>query len=512
MSAGERMQVGPAPIDLDALRAAVQDARCGGYCLFEGRVRDHNAGAAVDGLDYEAHEALVRAEGERILAEAGERFDIVAARCVHRTGALAIGDVAIAVAVSAPHRDAAFRACRYIIDEAKRRLPVWKRERYRDRDPAWVANAEAQAPGDDARETVVQAGFTPDYSRQASLPGVGAEGQARLAAARVLVIGAGGLGVPALAYLAGAGVGRLGIVDPDRLEASNLHRQVLYRADEVGQWKVDLAARRIAALNPAVRVDTFRGRLSVHDIVAVFGDYDLVLECSDSIASKYLGNDAAVASATPIVFASVYQFEGQLHAWSPQGRSPCLRCLWPQPPDPASVGTCAGGGVLGTVPGVLGALQANEALKRLLGLPGVIEDRVLLVDLLAGTVRSIAATRRGDCLAHAEVAQLRAGTGPEVGMELECRYASLADAQADGWTLVDVRRADERVVAPMPLPALWLPFERILAGDADLPPGRHLVICAHGQRSLYAAQLLRARGHAQATSLAGGLAGLGIGR
>lgn len=517
MSAPARMRIGPAPIDGAALRAELFDPQCGGYCAFEGWVRDHNAGAPVDGLDYEAYADLVLAQGEAILAEALARFDIVDARCTHRTGTLAIGEVAIFIGVSARHRDAAFKACRYIIDEAKHRLPVWKKERYLDREPAWVDASHER--GHDAQGGVdpqsAAAGastptvpFRPDYSRQTALAGVGAEGQARLAASRVLVIGAGGLGAPVLAYLAGAGVGTLGIVDPDRIEASNLHRQPLFGAADVGQWKVDVAARQLRALNPTVEIEAVRGRLDAAAIDEAFGRYDLVLECTDSIASKYLCSDAAVRTGTPIVFASVYQYEGQLHAYAPGGDSPCLRCLWPQPPDPAAVGTCVQGGVLGPVPGVLGAMQAMEALKRLLGLHGVLDDHLLLVNLLDHGVQRIAAARCPPCRQAGRCVRLPSPDHGNPTMMLEQTFPSLEAALAEGWQLVDIRNADELEAQPMGAPARWIPMQRFLAGPVDLGDGKHLIVCAHGQRSLYIANLLRQRGQAGAVSLQGGLAGL----
>jgi molybdopterin/thiamine biosynthesis adenylyltransferase/molybdopterin synthase catalytic subunit/rhodanese-related sulfurtransferase len=538
MNTRARMRIGPAPIDVAALRAELFDPQCGGYCAFEGWVRDHNAGAPVAGLDYEAYADLVLAQGEAILAEALARFDIVDARCVHRTGALEIGEVAIFIGVSARHRDAAFRACRYIIDEAKHRLPVWKKERYLDREPGWVdashehghdagawqeppnhplpaAAVASAAPGRRAEAVatapagnLAPASFQPDYSRQTVLAGIGAEGQARLAASRVLVIGAGGLGAPVLAYLAGAGVGTLGLVDPDRVEASNLHRQPLFAAADVGQWKVDVAARQLRALNPAVDVEVVRGRLDAAAIDEVFARYDLVLECTDSIASKYLSSDAAVRTGTPIVFASIYQYEGQLHAYAPEGRSPCLRCLWPQPPDPASIGTCVQGGVLGPVPGVLGAMQAMEALKRLLGLPGVVDEHLLLVNLLDHGIQRIAATRCPPCRQAGHCVRLPAQDQERVAMMLEQAFPSLDAALADGWQLVDIRNADELDAQPMGAPGRWIPMQRFLAGPVELGDGKHLIVCAHGQRSLYIANLLRQQGQAGAVSLQGGLAGL----
>ena len=524
------MHVSSMAPDIEALRRALDHPGCGGYCTFEGRVRDSNAGAGVEGLDYEAYAALAESEGERIIAEACDRFDIVDARCVHRVGRLAIGDLAIWIGVAAAHRDAAFAACRYIIDEAKRRLPVWKKEHYVDRPADWVVPVEpsgmpaAMAPSTEVATSSEASSdaqvFVPDYSRQTRLPGFGDDGQQRLERSRILVVGAGGLGAAALSYLAGAGVGTIAIVDGDRLEASNLHRQVIYAAADVGEWKVDLAARRLKALNPSVRVDVIRGTLDADSIEAVFRDYDLVLECTDDAASKYLCSDAAVATDTPIIFASIYQHEGQLHTWAPGTRTPCLRCLWPEPPAPGVVGTCAGGGVLGPVPGILGAMQAVEAIKRIVGLPGTVEDAMLLVNLVDYGMSRIGTKRTGPCLeagrcvprdSSSAVRGPHAASGRTGAAELELRVADVGALRKANATLIDIRTDAEITASPAPLPTVIVPMHALLADDAaavvaaSAPDARDvLIVCAHGQRSLYVTRHLRACGVANVRSLRGG--------
>ncbi|MGH8296040.1 MAG: molybdenum cofactor biosynthesis protein MoaE, partial [Steroidobacteraceae bacterium] len=209
------------PLDESALRAQLSDPACGGYAAFEGWVRDHNEGRRVRRLEYEAFEALAIKEGERIIAEAIARFGAEHAACVHRIGALEIGENAVWVGVAARHRDEAFRACRYIIDEVKHRVPIWKKEHYENGDSGWVncercAQHAAHGPEGHSHPSAPR----PDYSRQIALKDVGAAGQQKLRRASVLVVGCGGLGVPAMTYLAAAGVGRIGLVDGDRLEGS----------------------------------------------------------------------------------------------------------------------------------------------------------------------------------------------------------------------------------------------------------------------------------------------------
>jgi adenylyltransferase/sulfurtransferase len=348
-------------------------------------------------------------------------------------------------------------------------------------------------------------GFVPDYSRQTRLAAVGPEGQARLAASRVLVIGAGGLGCPVLAYLAGAGVGHIGIVDSDVLEASNLHRQTLYDAADIGQPKVLLAAQRIRALNPSIDVACIDHALTAEEIVPLFASYDLILECTDDMRSRYLCSDAAVVTGKPVIFASVYQYEGQLHVYRPDQATPCMRCLWPREPDPAQLGSCEISGVLGPAPGVLGTLQANEALKLLLDLPGKLANDLVLIDLTDLEMRRIH-TRRAehDCHAEAELG-LSARRSNE---SLERNFPSLQAAMFAGYQLVDLRERDEIEADPLEAQALWIPSGEVLDHAASFAHSRWLLICARGARSRYAAERLREQGYTNVYSLRGGWIGM----
>lgn len=347
--------------------------------------------------------------------------------------------------------------------------------------------------------------FVPDYSRQTRLAAVGPEGQAKLAASRVLVVGAGGLGCPALAYLAGAGVGHLSIVDSDVLEASNLHRQTLYDAADIGQPKVRLAAQRLRALNPAVDVACIDHALTAEEIVPLFASYDLILECTDDMRSRYLCSDAAVITGKPVIFASVYQYEGQLHVYRPNQHTPCMRCLWPQEPDPAQLGSCAISGVLGPAPGVLGTLQANEALKLLLDLPGKLGADLILVDLIDLEMRRIRTRHAGhDCRAEAELG-LSARRSNEA---LERSFPSLHAAVLAGYQLVDLRERDEIEADPLQAQALWMPSAAVLDHAASFANSRWLLICARGARSRHAAERLRELGYTNVYSLRGGWTGM----
>ncbi len=511
------------PLDESALAAGLRDAACGGYAAFEGWVRDHNEGRGVRGLEYEAFEPLAIREGERIIAEAIERFGIERAACVHRLGSLAIGEKAVWVGAAARHRHEAFLACRYIIDEVKHRVPIWKKEHYENGDSGWVNCERCAAPqhdhdhdhdhehreAPDARHAhpaprTQRLGATPDYSRQIALREVGAAGQERLRRASVLVVGCGGLGVPVMSYLAAAGIGRLGLVDGDRLEASNLHRQTLYSLADVGSPKAELAAARLRALNPEVALEVHPLRLDAQSAPELIREYGLVIDCTDNFASKFMLNDVCVSLAVPVIFSSVYQYEGQLQVVRPDRGGACLRCIWPEATPDGLVGNCSQAGVLGPVPGLFGTLQALEALKLLLGLPGQLGDELLVLDLLSMAVTRVRARRAADCPDHTRAPTAHAG-------DFELSFPSLEGAIAAGFEITDVREAAEVAAQPAPASAVrHLPLGRLLEGHhAASLSGKQLLICATGRRSLAAAQALRARGLDAVFSLRGGIAALG---
>jgi len=498
-------------LDTAALQREMRDESCGGFASFEGWVRNHNEGHAVTRLEYEAYAELAEKEGARIVEEARTRFGVTRAACVHRVGSLALGDVAVWVGVSAAHRDEAFRACRFIIDEVKHRVPIWKKEHYVNGDSGWVNCERCALPAAHTHEHTHEPHHhvetpTPDYSRQIALREVGVEGQARLRSASVLVVGAGGLGVPVLQYLAGAGVGRLGIIDADRLEPSNLHRQTWYALAECGQEKSSLAATRVRALNPEVRVESHALRLDAHNAERLCAGHDLILDCSDNFATKFLLNDLALRTGKPVLFASVYQYEGQLQLVRGDNATACLRCVWPEATRDGLVGNCAEAGVLGPVPGVFGSLQALEALKLLLGLPGLKPDEMLIFDLITLNTQRLRARRAPGCDAHRRATSSASAAAPP---DLELQFGSLAEAQADGFAFVDVRDSREREAEPLPGESLHLPMSKLLtdAGNLDLA-GRYLLICATGKRSSAAAALLRSHGFADCRSLRGGLKSL----
>jgi sulfur-carrier protein adenylyltransferase/sulfurtransferase len=345
----------------------------------------------------------------------------------------------------------------------------------------------------------------PDYSRQQLLKEIGPQGQELLARSRVLIVGAGGLGSPVLQYLAGAGVGTLGLIDADSLDAGNLHRQPIYALQDVGRQKVELARAAVQAINPAVRVQTFDLRFNAGNARALVADYDVTVDCTDNFRAKYLINDAAVLTRRAAVFGSVYQYEGQLQVYKPQPDHACLRCIWPDAVVDGVVGNCAETGVLGPVPGAVGSMQALLTLKILLKMAGQLAGELLLLDFTNFSNTKIRAPRRPECAAPG-CAHIHALDADEDDADIELSLRSLAAAAQQGLTVIDIRTAEE--FAALPTTARHLPMAALLANPQLLPPGASLVLlCASGKRSAAAARELRKRGII-ARSVAGGLTNL----
>jgi sulfur-carrier protein adenylyltransferase/sulfurtransferase len=347
----------------------------------------------------------------------------------------------------------------------------------------------------------------PDYSRQILLKEIGPEGQAKLGSARVLIVGLGGLGSPVMQYLAGAGIGFLGLIDADVLDASNLHRQPIYGLADVGKAKADLARAAIAAINPTVQVETHAAPFNADNALELTRRHDIVVDCSDNFRTKYLINDAAVLARKAAVFASVYQYEGQLQVYKPEPKHACLRCLWPDALADGVVGNCAEAGVLGPVPGAFGTLQALLTLKILLQMGGQLEGELLLLDFMNFSNLKIKASRRAECHAPA-CAHIR---DLEQDRDLEVSWDSLAAAAARGFDVIDIRTVEEVAAQPAvtaDTPVRHIPMHELLANPGLLGAGRRaLLVCATGKRSLAAAQALRKQG-LTVRSLAGGLKNL----
>ncbi|WP_116363998.1 molybdopterin-synthase adenylyltransferase MoeB [Parahaliea mediterranea] len=355
------------------------------------------------------------------------------------------------------------------------------------------------------------------YSRQVSLPEVGLEGQARLRRARVLCIGAGGLGAPVALYLAGAGVGTLALVDADRVDASNLQRQVLFGSDDVGELKTRAGARRLRALNPHVTVDEHPLHLSADNALALIAAYDVVVDGSDNFATRYLVNDAAVLCQRPLVHASVFRFEGQLSVFNADG-GPCYRCVFPEAPPAALVPSCAEGGVLGMLPGLFGNLQALEAIKLLLGIGCPLSGRLLSYDALQANWREYPLQRDPQCRACGARADITRESFSAVHAAVHARACTDSDtprlspgelqralAAPNPPRLLDVREAGEVALGTLPgalhIPLAELP-RRLQALDSQ---ASWVITCQRGPRSEQALALLHDAGFTSLALLAGGM-------
>ena len=352
------------------------------------------------------------------------------------------------------------------------------------------------------------------YARHTRLPEIGEVGQRRLAAARVLVVGAGGLGSPSLTYLAAAGVGTLGIVDDDVVEVSNLHRQPVHSEADLGRGKADSAADRVRGINPHVSVRVHRERFSGATAERLVGAYDLVVDGADNFATRYLVTDACALAGVPHVWASINTFAGQLSVWW-AGRGPCYRCVFPTPPPPGSVASCAEAGVIGVLPGVMGTLQAAEAIKLITGAGEPAVGRILLHDALAGTWDEVPVRARPDCELCGESPSIFRPV--EVGLTREVPVigaaelaAALADAPEDV-LVIDVRDASEFSEGRIE-PSVHVPLRELLSGAAgeDVEGWRAgaagvVVYCRGGTRSAEAVGYLLDQGIERARSLDGGV-------
>jgi molybdopterin/thiamine biosynthesis adenylyltransferase/rhodanese-related sulfurtransferase len=351
------------------------------------------------------------------------------------------------------------------------------------------------------------------YSRHLILPDVGVEGQQRLKNARVLLVGAGGLGSPLALYLSAAGVGTLGIVDFDKVDVTNLQRQVVHGTADVGRSKLDSAADRIADINPYVHVDRFETRLTSENALEIIREFDIVVDGTDNFATRYLVNDACVILGKPNVYGSIFRFEGQASVLAtPDG--PCYRCLFREPPPPGLVPSCAEGGVLGVLPGLVGTIQATEAIKLILGIGEPLIGRLLLVDALTAQFRTVRIRRDPTCPACGthEIRELidydafcGAGADPVTVREITPRELAARLERKDDIDLIDVREPVEWEIARIE-GARLVPLSTFPGAIKDLDASREIVVqCKVGGRSARAADALVAAGFKNVWNLAGGI-------
>ena len=344
------------------------------------------------------------------------------------------------------------------------------------------------------------------YSRHLIMPEVGMSGQRKLKAASVLMIGTGGLGAPTGMYLAAAGVGRLGIVDFDVVDASNLQRQIIHGTKDVGRSKIASARDRLEDINPHVEIETHETKLTSENALRLFANYDVIVDGTDNFPTRYLVNDASVLTGKPNVYGSIFRFEGQASVfWAERG--PCYRCLYPEPPPPGLVPSCAEGGVLGVLPGIIGAIQANETIKIILGAPDIMVSRLLLFDAWHMRFRDLKLRKDRDCPV--------CGTNPTIkeliDYEQFCGITQQPETkptmeeitatelkqrldQGDDLQIIDVREPHEFEIGRIPNSTL-IPLGQILNRQDEIDPNRETVVhCKMGGRSARAIEALQRSG------------------
>lgn len=350
------------------------------------------------------------------------------------------------------------------------------------------------------------------YARHLSIPGVGREGQERLKAASVLMIGTGGLGSPAALYLAAAGVGRIGLVDDDRVDRSNLQRQILHGESWVGKPKLESAAARLAELNPRVHIESHAVRFAPDNAAALATGYDLILDGSDNFPTRFLTNDVCYFQRKPCVYGSIFRFEGQVTVFAPHLGGPCYRCMLPDLPPPGAAPSCEEAGVLGVLPGVIGTLQAMEAIKLLLGIGEPPLGRLLCYDALRSSFRSLRLARDRACRLCGESPEIDSLANAQTTATASCELDSIDAAElarridsGEPYLLIDVRRPEEHAESAIPGSRL-IPLDELPQRLGEIPGDAEVMVhCLSGGRSARAAALLRDAGFARVTNLAGGI-------
>src|SRR5579862_3112419 len=357
------------------------------------------------------------------------------------------------------------------------------------------------------------------YSRHLIMPEVGMEGQLKLKKAKVLCIGTGGLGAPLGLYLAAAGVGRIGLVDFDTVDLTNLQRQVLFGTSDVGRPKIAAAADHLRNLNPEIQIDSYETRLTSENALDLFKDYDIIVDGTDNFPTRYLVNDACVILGKPNVYGSIFRFEGQITIFGAPG-GPCYRCLYPEPPPPGLVQSCAEGGVLGVLPGIVGAIQAAETLKLIIGKGEPLIGRLLLFDALAMRFRELKLRKNAECPAcgghptitklidYAEFCGVRGeeavSTAQTTVPEIAPRELKSRLDRGDDLFILDVREPHEYQICN--LGGHLIPLGELSRRVSELDSSREIVAhCRSGKRSAEAVEFLRSAGFRKVLNLKGGI-------
>jgi molybdopterin/thiamine biosynthesis adenylyltransferase/rhodanese-related sulfurtransferase len=354
------------------------------------------------------------------------------------------------------------------------------------------------------------------YARHLAIPEFGIEGQRRLKGARVLCIGAGGLGSPITMYLAAAGIGGLGLVDPDVVEITNLQRQILFGQKDLGRKKLDAARERLQDINPNVDVQVYPELFTAANAMRIAADYDVIIDGTDNFPTRYLSNDVAVWLRKPNVYGSILRFDGQVGVFAPHLGAPCYRCMCPQPPPPGMVPSCAEGGVLGVLPGLIGTMQALEAIKLITGVGQPLLGKLLHVDTLSLRFRTLTLRRDPDCpvcgdkptitepIDYQGFCGISADAAPTVPTMTVHELKQLRE-NGDNHFLLDVREPHEQSISRIE-GAVLIPLGQLESRTAELPRDRRILVhCKSGGRSARAVSKLREQGFEDVWNISGGI-------
>ncbi|MCB1008469.1 MAG: ThiF family adenylyltransferase [Acidobacteria bacterium] len=504
------------------------ESKAGALVSFSGLVRDMNEGQPVASLEYEVYTALATSEGQKILSEALESFDILDAGAVHRAGHLQLSDTAVWIGVTARHRGAAFKACRWIIDEIKHRLPVWKKEHYVHAPAMWVQCHHHDHLHWDQKTR------SQYFEAQANLPEHFSLQPEQFADRRVLVVGAGGLGSPALLQLAAAGIGSLGICDPDQVSLNNLQRQSLYTTADIGKFKADAAAAWLSLRNPFLKTIIHKCYLDESNADDIICNYDLVLDCSDNLATTFLLNEYCYQQGIDYVSASIHQIDGQILVLpfsTYQGPGPCMACLWPEQAGGLSSAACSQTGVLASAVQILGHLEAGEALK-------LLQHRhkdhrspcMLLYQFENSSLQRLSLHHRPNCpldqppeqqhqtnesRALAENAPGPAESPGDVHSgPVNISIAAISELDPLDWQIIDIREDAERSANEtnwqhehIPCSSFQNPARQSDWESRLEHSKKTLLVCTTAARSTVLAHYLRSNGFTRVYSLNGGLQG-----
>ena len=354
------------------------------------------------------------------------------------------------------------------------------------------------------------------YSRHLLLAEIGKEGQEKLKSAKVLIIGAGGLGCPVAMYLGAAGVGRVGIIDFDKVDVSNLHRQIAFHKNDVGQFKAEVLKERLQANNPYIEVKVYKERFSIENASTLFDEYDVIVDGCDNFGTRYLSNDAAFFAGKPLVYGAIHKFQGQASVFN-LNNGPCYRCLFPEPPDADSVPNCAEAGVLGVLPGIIGTIQATEAIKLILGTESSLSGRFMTYDAMKMSFNEFKLGKNPSCPLCSDKAQIKSLEEIEIlcssqqekqnsGVEILPEEVENLLSSGKDLMIIDLREEYEREICCI-TGSEHIPLSMLANISKMLPTDKKIIFYCHkGQRSLEAVRTVRDQGFKNCYSLAGGIA------